>query len=230
MSNRILNLSRNALAHPALLVLGLTALLFLATRIPALIFYGEFNASPDDAGLNSVQVLVQGSALILGISLGIALIYGLVFPIWLAIYAALTSPLLAALGRRRNKTPWAKPERWQHRAGRYVRGVLGVAPLVVPLLTLFFATFVLVEQAHVDADAIKHGREPHSGSLSPWTSERVTVIWTTKQGQIPLPDCKALFFLGESGGRVLLYDSNADVTHRIESSQVELTFPQDCGD
>ena len=67
--------------NPALSIAAATAVLFAIARIPAEIFYSRFGLRPEDVGLNSVQVLLQGATTVLAISLAIAVLYGLFFPL-----------------------------------------------------------------------------------------------------------------------------------------------------
>jgi len=210
--------SRSLLANPALTIGGVTVTVFAVARVPTEIFYLHFGVRPEEAGFNSVQVLLQGSSMVLIASLVIGTLYGILMP-----FLILIRPT-----RWRVRTPKGKTRvpGWEE-YGTAARRSLRAAPAIVPAVTLLTAIVLLSVGAFKDAAAIQDGRAPTT-KLMPWRAVPVNVIWATGTQQASLPNCLSLFYLGEGGGRVTLYDSRDQRTYRLDSGDVQLDFPDSC--
>lgn len=77
------------------------------------------------------------------------------------------------------------------------------------------------------ANQIKKGRAPDD-FLFPWQARHVQAIWKSRARPPWLQSCDVLIYLGEDSGRVLLYDSGEERALRINSSNLELGFPEAC--
>ncbi len=229
-----MGLFQDALQNPAITIALGTLVLFAIARVPSEIFYSKFGIRPEDVGLNSVQVLLQGTTTVLLLSLGVGLVYGLGLPLLNAAYYGLFGWLIGKAMGDSATTRW-----WHTRAGRLtlrmasrnprltIKRILRLAPILVPTVALAFSALLLVTQAISDADAIKDGENPQSG-LGPWRAERVSAWWTDPSGRLHLPTCHHLFYLGEANSRVVLFDSQSDRTYRLEGSTIQLAFPLRC--
>jgi hypothetical protein len=105
----------------------------------------------------------------------------------------------------------------------FVLGGLGYGTLVY--------TITAFTGAAAAADDVKAGVFDEPTLLttpSPWRPRRVAVVWKAEEPPMTLPGCKQLAYLGESGGRVLLYDARGDRTVRVASGDVTLVFADDC--
>jgi hypothetical protein len=186
----------SVLGNPGLSIAVGTVVLFAIARIPTEIFYTQFGLRPEDVGLNSVQVLLQGTTTVLIIAFGMSVAFA----------------LLAALVPIR---------RWRGRL------TLRISLALFPLLALLLAVLLLVPRALLDAASVKAGKGLHGPALVPWQAERVEVRWARGADE-SLPGCRWLFYLGEGGGKVALFDSKHDQTHRIDGGSVRLVFPEHC--
>jgi hypothetical protein len=109
------------------------------------------------------------------------------------------------------------------------RKLLGTAALFLVGGALFSGMFDMIssgiEQAKHDALGVKLGDAIDPGKY-PWQARPVSVRW---KGDVPngmtLPGCRGLTYLGEGGGRVLLYDLHRAELLRVSSDDVELAFP-----
>lgn len=198
--------------NPAIGIAIATAVLFAIARIPTEIFYGKFAIRPEDVGLNSVQVLLQGTATVLVVSLIIAVIYGFGVPLIMLAYFVLIETLTKAPQRRR------KPG---------LRRILRLGPILIPVLTIISALVILIGRAEQDAAGIKDGAEI-GFQFMPWRAKPVNLIWSQGSERKPLPGCRWLFYLGEGNGLVVLFDSRHGQTYRINSEAVQLDFPESC--
>jgi hypothetical protein len=224
--------ARLLLGSPALTVGGVTVVLFAVARVPTQIFYSQFGIRPEDVGLDSVQVLLQGTAMVLIASLLVGLFYGLLTMIFVLGYADLLIPTLKSL-RTKGLGGRARPEGQSHwdffmtSLRRSARRSLRAAPIIVPALSIATAFAILIGAAIEEAGAVKGGQPP-GNRFMPWKVELVEVTWTDTTRRIPLPGCESLFYLGEGNERVALYDSDTDRTYRINSDEIQLDFPSDC--
>jgi hypothetical protein len=230
-------MARTALRNPAVTIPIGTLVLFAVARIPTEIFYSSFGVRPEDAGLNSVQVLLQGTATVLVLSLGVGLLYGIGFPLVNAGYYGIMKRIAQKwLG------DFPPPHLRQHRIWRvFIRvtqvnrrsdrsafqRILRLGPLIIPTFAVSFAALILTSQAIQEANSIKRGVGPEA-SLMPWQADRTSVLWTRSPPLVHFPGCQWLFYLGESGSRVILFDAKVDRTYRIESGAVQLVFPAAC--
>lgn len=87
--------------------------------------------------------------------------------------------------------------------------------------------FISIVYAIPYANRIKAGDAP-DGLLLPWEARHVEATWKPEPAPMRLPSCDSLIYLGEDSGRVLLYDSAAQRSLRITSSDLELSFPETC--
>lgn len=88
--------------------------------------------------------------------------------------------------------------------------------------------FISIVGAIPYANQIKTGKAPDD-MLFPWQARHVEVTWKSEPGPLHLPPCDSLIYLGEDDGRVLLYDSDkSGRSLRITSSDLELSFPENC--
>jgi hypothetical protein len=240
MGDLSMSLAKTALRNPAITIAIGTVVLFAIARIPAEIFYSRLGLRPEDAGLNSVQILLQGVTTALVVSLAVAVLYGVVFQLIDAVYVR----FIRRLGRRIvgtiDRPPANRAERFSLQALQRLlgkeaeedspvwRAVLRRSPLVVTSFGLLIASVILTASAIDDADAIKNGEAPPGGP-SPWRARQVTVLWTDSAPQIRLPDCRALYYLGEGNGRVALFDSRTESAYRLSAESIQLSFPEHCG-
>ena len=199
-----------------------TVVLFAVARIPTEIFYKEFGVRPEEVGLDSVQVLLQGSTFALLFSFAIGLVYGVLVPFIFIFYAEFMRS-----GKRRRGTgaDAPPPQRRPYRVA--LRRTARLAPLVVPVLSVLTAGLFLTLLAKSHAEDVRKGLGI-SAVFVPWKAEPVDVAWNGQGDRIPLPGCESLFYLGEGDGRVVLFDSHGEETYRIDSSDVQLNFPALC--
>jgi len=207
LGKRSIETLRSFARHPTLMVAIVTGLLFALARYPTEIFYSEVGLRPEDVGLNSVQVLLQGSAVLLALSLllGLAVVVFFFLGFWIASYV------------------------WASGTGHPARVLKTLVRLsVVPALvmTVGFSLWLLIQVAESQSDAVHDGRGISPG-LYPWRAEPVRVTWTGP-ARHPLPSCDRLFYLGEANDRVALYDATRNTTYRIVAEDLELEFPLNC--
>jgi hypothetical protein len=111
------------------------------------------------------------------------------------------------------------------------RGLLRWGAWVALVGTLFvgLGAFALEGwiRAKDDAAAVRDG-ESVGDNVFPWRAERVAVTWQGGEVEPPLPGCDRLVYLGDNGGRVVLYDQAGKRTVRVDSGDVQLVFPDDC--
>lgn len=193
--------------HPTLVIALATGVFFALARFPTEIFYSEVGLRPEDVGLNSVQVLLQGSAVLLALSLllglGVVVFFFLIF--WIASYV------------------------WASGTGNATRVLITFIRLsVFPglALTVAFSLWLLVQLANEQSEAVHNGQGVSAG-LYPWRAEPVEATWT-RGTRHPLPGCTELFYLGEANDRVALYDAIRNSTYRISAEDLELEFPLNC--
>jgi hypothetical protein len=236
--------TKDVIAHPAIAGGVTTVVLFVIARIPTQVFYAEFGVRPEDAGLDSVQVLLQGATAALLISFGVGLVYGLLMPIFIFAYVSVMSPAVSSLVETLKKL-WpgnkdgnergtqvaeeAKPNgrAWIEAYRAAARRAVRLAPIFVPVTSIVFALVFLTFAASDDAAAVKEGWDIDP-RLMPWKAVPVDISWTGAGPHPQLPGCSALFYLGEGGDRVLLFDSAGEEAVRIYSKDIELSFPEDC--
>jgi hypothetical protein len=139
----------NAAIDNPLALSGLIALvLYIGLRLPADRFYGQFNATPDDAGIGAVDLLIRQSARVLIV----ATVFGILFfaiPVALTVWlwkhrrqgpAGATGPR----GTSGARGPQGAPS-WAHRGLlEAVSGALWWVMFVVFAVALEFATLFLV--------------------------------------------------------------------------------------
>jgi hypothetical protein len=204
---RAMRLARGLVRNPSLTLAFMTVVLFALARFPTEVFYSELGVRPEDVGFNSVQVLLQGSAVLLVFSLGIALCVVAAFFVifWIA------SSVLAS-----ENVPISRIARTAFR--------LSLFPILV--LTIALALWLLVDVAERQGDDVRAGQGISPG-LYPWRAEQVKVTWRRADAR-PLPGCRQLFFLGEANNRVVLYDASRATSYRISAEDIELEFPLDC--
>ena len=78
------------------------------------------------------------------------------------------------------------------------------------------------------ASEIKNGSDLRGSDFFLWEAQPVKATWTVKDPVLTLPSCHKLTYLGEGGRRILLYDSRDERALRINSSELELSFPDNC--
>ncbi|HEV2791263.1 MAG TPA: hypothetical protein VGV69_08205 [Solirubrobacterales bacterium] len=199
--------ARALVRNPTLSLALTTVVLFAVARLPTEIFYSELGVRPEDVGLNSVQVLLQGSAVLLAISVLLALtlvaafflLFGFASFAWSSDTGSLTRLL---------KTTFR----------------LGLFPALI--FTVAFSLWLLIQIANEQSDAVHEGLGISPG-LYPWRAEEVKATWRGPARR-PLPGCNQLFYLGETDGHALLFDAALNTTYRINSEDIELEFPLDC--
>jgi hypothetical protein len=193
--------------NPTLLIALTTVVLFAVARLPTETFYSEFGVRPEDVGLNSVQVMLQGSTILLGFSilLCLACVAAFFSLFWIASLVAVsgTAPL-----------------------GRVLKTMLRLSLAPVLLLTVVLAPWLLINVASGQSDEVREGKGISPG-LYPWRAEPVNVTWRGHAGK-SLPGCTQLFYLGEANNRVALYDAARNTTYRIHTEDIEIEFPLDC--
>lgn len=237
LGDRSVAMTQTAIRNPAVTVALGTVVLFLIARIPAEMFYSRLGLDPEEVGLTSIEIFVQGIATILAISLAVAVVYGIALPIFQVVYFRLVLwPIRKSLPalRRRSRLPdqyWALFERlltWSGggRGRPAFQRILRLGPLVITVLTLVLASVILVVAAIRDSDAIRNGDDLRE--LSPWQAKKVKVVWTTSSAPIRLPNCDWLYYLGEGGGRVALYNAKTESIYRLSGESVQLAFPAHC--
>lgn len=87
--------------------------------------------------------------------------------------------------------------------------------------------FSLPLMAYFNADEVKSYGDA-GGRLFPWRALPATVQWTTQDPLVNLPnDCHDLRLLGESDGKVFLFDRSAGATVRIPAEDV-IVSTSDC--
>jgi hypothetical protein len=235
-----MSLARAALRNPAITITIGTIILFAVARVPAEIFYSSLGVKPEDAGLDSVQILLQGVTAALLISLGVAVLYGVIFPFINAAYFMVIGRLARKpMNAVRAYRPGNRFERSAQQIAMHLFGeerrdvrilsrkVLRRSPLVVTAWGLLFAILILTLSAISSAEAIKGGEAPGGGPV-PWRARRVTVLWADGRPEVNLPDCHNLYYLGEGGGRVALFDSKTGTAYRVLDESVQLSFPDHC--
>ena len=206
--DRSMELATSLIRNPAPTIAAATVVLFAVVRIPTEIFYRQFGVRPEEVGLNSVQVLLQGAAVILVVSFAIGLLYGIFL-------VALLAWRGATKGRPRVSIREA------------VRTAARLAPIVVPIISVGFATVTMSAAAINSANAVEAGFTP-TAKFMPWKAVRVEAQLTHASRNLALPGCESLYYLGEGDGRVTLYDSAAGQTHRLDSGEVQLSLPAVC--
>jgi len=228
---------------PAAGIAIVTVLLYVVIRIPTEVFYSRFGVRPEEAGLNSVQVLLQGASTVLILSLGVGLAYGLLMPLLMLVYyRGLRRVAAKALEQAADDSEGQKAEGRLAAWGRSLaeaanrrpddphitRTTLRVGMILVPLITVAFSLLILLVEANEDADKVERGSQVEA-EFGPWKAERVSVIWTEPEARIALPGCRHLFYLGEGDGRTILFDSLNARTYRVNGDAVQLGFPSQCG-
>jgi hypothetical protein len=207
--------------NPTLGIVVATALLFAAARIPTEIFYSSFHVRPEEVGINSVQVLLQCSIIVLGITTGFGIVFALVFLLLAILLLVLHAIFLGLL-------PYKGPKEGVWKAtGKGLLRALRFSSLIMPLVSLGLATFVAIKIAELQVDEVKAGQSLHP-QFVPWKAEAVRVHWNPGDSHMTLPPCESLFYLGEGDARVIFYDRTHDETYRINSRDLELEFPEDC--
>lgn len=205
------------LRSPTLAVAIATAILFVAARIPTELFYGSFGVRPEDVGLNSVQVLLQGSAVTLGLSVLIGALFGLLVVVTVAAGAGIYA---LVVGRAFSKKPKGYVQ-------RTVRRALRPGALLVPIISIVLATALLILTAIDDAKTVGSGK-PLEVLFVPWKAEAVKARWNLPSGHFRLPGCRWLYYLGEGDNRVVLYNAWRGKSYQIDSADVQLEFPLEC--
>lgn len=112
-----------------------------------------------------------------------------------------------------------------HRA--QVRRIIRVGPLAITVLTLVAAATLMVGAAINEADAIKQGTAPRA-NFGLFHAEHVSASWIANGTGHKLPGCRDLYYLGEGGERIALFDTRNETTLRIDSDELRLAFPEDC--
>jgi hypothetical protein len=237
LGDRSMVMARTAAEKPAVTIAVGTVILFLIARLPAEIFYSRLGLQPEDAGLTSIEIFIQGIATVLAICLALAVLYGIVFPIVNIAYSHLAlwpiKKFSPAFKKRRQLPRWyrsfvRKLLLWQNgRSGRSsTLRILRMGPLVITVLTLVLASVLLTVASIQDSARIRSGED--LPGLAPWQAKKVTLTWTTDSVPIHLPGCRWLYYLGEDGGRVALYDARTGSAYRLAGDAVQLTFPDHC--
>lgn len=207
---------RTLLANPALGVAIVTAILFTVARIPTEIYYAYFGVRPEEVGLNSVQVLLQGSAVVLLATIIASALLALTLVLVVALIAGLYS-LLVGLFRKQAK----------RYVSRSVRRTLRLGALLIPMISVGLGTWSLIELASEDAHTVGRGK-PLDGIFIPWKASSVAARWNMPRGHLRLPGCRWLYYLGEGDHRVVLYNALRGKTYQIDSADVQLEFPLQC--
>jgi hypothetical protein len=205
---------RKLLDNPALAIAVTTVLLYAVARIPTEIFYSEFGVRPEDVGLNSVQVLLQGSA----VSLGLFLFGGVAYSMIIMALMVLLGVFYAFLLGRKGAvgTAWGA-----------IRRVLRLSPILVPSASIAVATIFLCISAERDASRVWFG-EPLAPRFFPWSAEAVEARWSGTRTGPKLPGCHSLLYLGEGNDRVVLFNALDKQTLRVPTAEIRLRFPLYC--
>lgn len=206
--------------NPALALGASTALLFATVRLPTELFYSRFGVHPEEVGLNSVQVLLQGSSFVLVLSLFVGVVYGIITLAFILIYLELLPTVFMPRGRQTGRGPFAP------RVKTAFRRSARLAPIVVPVFSLGFAAAILTTSAIQDANAVEDGRYV-SAEFMPWRAESAEVTWTRRASPQSLPTC-GLYYLGEGDGQVIIFESRRDRTYRLSSKEVQVHWPDPC--
>jgi hypothetical protein len=217
VGDRSMQAVRALLRNPTLAVAVATVLLFAVARIPTELFYGSFGVRPEDVGLNSVQVLLQGSAVILGLTLAISALAGLALVVAVAVITGAYSLVVGLTVGQRTKG----------RARRSIRRALRPGALLIPLISVALATVVLVEVALEDVETVGSGKRLEV-IFVPWKATAVQASWDGARDRFRLPGCNLLYYLGEGNHRVVLYDAWRGHTYQVNSEDLQLRFPLNC--
>jgi len=232
-------LAKAALRNPAIAIAIGTVVLFVIARVPAEIFYSRLGLRPEDAGLTSVQILLQGITTVLVVSLGVAILYGIIFQFFNIAYLRFVRRLARGMAGTNQDPPSNFAERLRLRVRQSLLGkegedrsplwrvVLRRSPLIVTTFGLLIASLILTLSAFSGADAVKNGEAPPDGP-TPWRARRVEVTWIDSPQRIALSGCQALYYLGEENGRVALFDSKTGSAYRLLAESVQLSFPKHC--
>lgn len=217
-----MRMGRLAVRNPARTTAVTTALFVVIARVPTEIFYSGFGLRPGDVGLDSVEVLLQGSALLLFLFALTAVAFA---ALALLIAMAFAVPHAIMVGRLPRRGP---KEGVRRSVVKAVLRVCRLAPIVVPLFTVLLVAYYFGTFTIEDLETVKSG-SPLEELFVPWQAEPVELVWTGARRPAALPtSCRWLLYLGEDDGRVALYDVKHDDTYRVNSKDVELRFPILC--
>lgn len=217
-----MRMGKVAIRNPGRTAVIATALLFAIVRIPTESFYAELGLRPEDVGLDSFEVLLQGSAILLFF---FTLVSAALAALALLIAIVLMVPHAILVGRLPRRGP--RRTIWQS-ISRTVRRVCRLAPVVIPVVSIGLVTYYFFSFTKEDLEVVKSGK-PLEEILAPWRAEPVELIWSGGGRLARMPtSCHWLLYLGEDDGRVVIYDAMHDDTYRINSKKVELEFPIFC--
>lgn len=203
--------AKASIRNPALTIAVATVVLFTVARVPTEIFYWELGVRPEDVGLNSIQVLLQGSAVVLVLCIVAGMIYAGLLVLVSTLYVAV---IALASGSR-------------SAAGCVFKTGLRISLLPVLISATGFALWLMIGWANEQSASVKAG-QAIDASFYPWRAEQVMATWRDTSASRPLPGCDQLFYLGEANNRVALYDAERNMTYRIHSEDIELGFPLEC--
>lgn len=211
-----------AVRNPGRTVAASTAILFVIADVPTVIFYTAFGVRPVDAGLNSVEVLLQSSAVVLILFAVASVVIAGLMLLTAIVLMAPHAILVGRLPRRGDKRSVGQS------IARTFRRVGRLAPILIPVISVSFTVYYFGSYTYEAIDTIKSGQALEEAFV-PWQVEPVVLLWKAKERPSPLPtSCRWLFYLGENDGRVVVYDAKHEDTYRINSKEVELVFPVFC--
>ncbi len=223
LGDRAMKMARVVSRNPAPTLAISTAILYAIARIPIEFFYSAFGVQPENVGLDSVDIFLQASAIMLISFILISAAFALA---GLLIAIVLMVPHSIVVGRLPRRGP--KLSVWQSTA-KTLRRILRLSPIAVPLITIPLALISFSLFAIEDAKQVKYGWALHE-ALVPWKADRVEVTWTGQTQDPHPPHCGPIIYLGEDDGRVVLYDSQREDTYLVNSGDVQLGFPVTCAE
>lgn len=200
-----------AIDNPVVVVSLVGALVYVATRLGQVSFYGEFGLDPEDVGIGYAETLTRAAAAILPLVL---------LTIWVG---AMATRVIGERGRT-----WVVQLVRERRAGFAALSVLFLFG------TFVYAVFGLpVQYARIAAD-VQSGDTP---ALDPRRigpqltnplgirAERVRVTWI-EQGEAPykLDEGQAFVYLGHANGLTALYDLKYRRTVRVPDTSIAVVL------
>lgn len=205
-----------ALRNPTPTVAIATVMLFVLARVPTEIFYGNLGIRPEEVGLNSVQVVLQGSAVILFGSIVTSVLFGLAL---VAVVSAATGVSAFFMGLSGGQA--------RMRTRQAVRRAVRLSPILIPVTCLTLTMVVLIDWTIEDVERVGSGREADL-PFTPWEAMPVDARWSGSDRPFGLPACDYLLYLGEGSNHVFFYNAWLGATYKINSDDVHLRFPITC--